>query len=815
MKKTGTERNIILLAIFIVLAVGISGFLVYQSLTQIVNSIHKEASSDFTLIVIKDISLDLLEIENSVELYTLTKSKTNLENYEKVNKRLKETIKILSGQKNENAEDTQLIDSVSYLAETKLEIWKEIKQINVVKNDPQPQFDELYSMLEKKEIDTIEVKVTIEPEKKKGLLKKIFAKKDTAVTRIDTSYVEKTVENEEIKEEIEALETGLKQQEQRKNRHELELIEQNIQLTGKLNHLIAQIEKTERDNLIEKNDEADRLATIIYKRLSAFSVMAVIMLFVVLLLFLRYLLKEGKVQKALIAAKSGAEKLAKAKEVFMANVSHEMRTPVNAIYGLTEQLLQENTSKNVNEKLGILLRSAEHLKEVVNDTLDFSKIQVNKLKIKEIDFSPENIISEILSLHKSEALAKHIDLTYSCSDPLPVALLGDPFRLKQILINIIGNAIKFTEKGSVSIVVSSKSITNKFFHLSFQINDTGIGISTENLELIFEDFVQIESDYTRKFGGTGLGLSIVKKLIELQKGKISIKSEFDKGTNVSFYIPYKIGTPENIEKPKQLNITIPEKVKSLKILGVDDDEYNRYLLKIIFEKWGVVNYYEAQNGNEAVKLALEIDFDLIFMDLRMPDISGIEASKLINKEKPNSNIVVLATITSEAEIKMCEEAGMRNFLSKPFAEAELLDTIVTVLKIDGEDTPESEDFELKELERLTNGDRVFMKEMILVFIRSSETSIKNMKLAIESENWQGISEEAHKMSAPCKHIKADDLYNSLKQLEKYAGNLEAIQRIPELILSIEKKVEKINAALLALIESETFNLNDSVESLSE
>ena len=803
MKKPGVETKVTILAIFIVVAVIITGFLVYRSLTQIVSSIHEEASSDYRLIVIKDISLDFLEIENDIQLYTLTKNRSNLKHYKAVNKRLKERIDDLTGLSNEQNEHTHLIDSFKYFVEVKLNIWEEIKQINVIRNDPRPQFEELYSMLEKKEIDTIQVEVEVEPPKKKGILKKIFGKKDTVVIRIDTSFVERTVENEEIREEIEQLETELKRREQKKNRRELQLIEQNIKVTRKLNNLIAQIEKAEREQLIEKNEEADRLATLIYNRLSTFSVMAVIMLFIVLYLFVRYLQKAKKYQKVLTLAKLEAERLSRAKEVFVANVSHEMRTPVNAIYGLTEQLLHHKTSANIKEKLSILLKSSKHLKEVVNDTLDFSKIQAQKLKLKEIDFAPDDIINEVLDLHKPESVVKNIDLLYRCNYKLPAALLGDPFRLKQILINTIGNAIKFTESGSVTFVVEAKKIDKNLFHLYFQIKDTGIGISKKDLEHIFKDFVQAESAYTRKFGGTGLGLSIVKNLIELQNGSISIESELNQGTLVSYHIPYKLGNPENIKQLKYEEIVVPDKVKGLKILAVDDEEYNRYLLKVIFEKWGV-NYQEARNGNEAVKLALENDFDLILMDLRMPELNGIEASKFIIKEKPHSNIIAVAAINGELEMKMCREAGMSNFLSKPFAESDLLNTIVSVLKINKENTTNVE-FGLEELERLSNGDHAFMKEMILIFIRSSKDGIKNMKLALKEKNWQEISDAAHKMAAPCKHIMANDLYDEIKQLEKNTENSEALHSVPELVLSIEQKVERINKSLSELIESGSLN----------
>jgi len=800
MKRSRVETNIMIFALFIVLAVGASGFLIYRSLTEIVNSIHYEVDSDYRLIVIKDISLDLMEVENLIQLYTITKNRSSLKHYREVSKRLTDRTNILIGLSHHHNETTYLNDSVKYYVDAKLDIWKKIRQLNIIEDDPTPQFDTLYSMLEKKEIDTVQVEVQVEPPKK-GFLKRLFSKKDTIETRIDTTFIEKSVESDEIKEEIEQLQTELQEREDRKNRREIQLINQNIEVTGKLNNLIARIEQAERDFLIQKNEEADQLATLIYKRLSTFSIAIVAMLFVVLYLFISYLIRSRKYRKVLTAAKQETERLARAKEVFMANVSHEMRTPVNAIYGLAEQLLEHNSGSENNEKLSVLLKSSKHLKEVVNDMLDFSKIQANKLKLEKVDFSPDSIVKEVLDLHKPDAFKKNIDLSYHKKGELPVALLGDPIRLKQILINIISNAIKFTERGNITLSVEAKKVTSFLYHIHFQVKDTGIGISKENLEHIFDDFVQVETDYTRKFSGTGLGLSIVKKLVELQKGKIQIESEIDQGTVVSFHIPFRLGKPENIKHETKQEVDIPDNFKKLNILVVDDEEFNRFLLKVIFEKWGT-GYQEAKNGKEAVKLALENDFDIILMDLRMPDLNGIEASKLIIKEKPDSNIIAVAAISGESELKMCKEAGMMNFLSKPFAESDLLEVITSVVKPYKYNDSVNGEFGLEELERLSNGDEMFMKEMIRIFIRSSQTGMKNIKNAFKENNWLEISEAAHKMAAPSKHLMANDLYDKIKLLETNTGKQRSLDTVPDLIATIEKKVDRINKSLSKLLESD-------------
>lgn len=799
MKKPGIETRVTIIAILIVVAVIISGYLVHRSLTQIVSSIQTEASPDFRLIVIKNIALDVLEIENNLEVYSISKSKSDLTNYENVKDRLKGRTILLTGLSTDVNRNPELSDSIKNLVDLKIGILDKIRQINSVKTNSQEQFNELYSQLEKTEVDTLQVEVEVAPQPKKGFFKKIFGKKDTATVRIDTSFVEKTVVDEGIKEDIRQLETDIRQREQRKNRIELRLIEQNIQISARLNQVIAQIEKNERDKLISKKDEADRLAKIIYERLSAFSIIAVLLLFVVLYLFVRYLQRAKTYQRVLTAAKQETERLAAAKEVFIANVSHEMRNPVNSIYGLTEQLLNQASDIKSKQHLSVLLKSAEHLKKVVNDTLDFSKIQAKKLKLERIDFSPENVVKEVIDLFKPDADAKNVKLTCQCPDNLPKALLGDPFRLKQILINTVGNAVKFTEKGSVSLRLEVQEIKKDFYLLHFRIKDTGIGISKENLGLIFEDFVQVASDYKNKSNGTGLGLSIVKKLIEMQDGKIEIESELNKGTQLSFTLPFKPGNPENISHFIPSEIVIPEKIKNLKILGVDDEEFNRYLLKVIFEKWGV-NYRDAKNGKEAVKLASEHHFDLILMDVLMPEMNGIEAAGFILENNPNTVIVAVSAVNSEAEIELFNAAGMRNFLLKPFSELELFTKITSVLKIDVE-KKSSADFQLTDLERMAGGDNEFLKEMIRIFIRSSQSGISTIRQELNRNNLEAISEAAHKLAAPCKHIGAGDLYDQIKKLEKNAGNRELPENLPVLISDIEHKIERINKSLTLLIDS--------------
>ena len=251
-------------------------------------------------------------------------------------------------------------------------------------------------------------------------------------------------------------------------------------------------------------------------------------------------------------------------------------------------------------------------------------------------------------------------------------------RLKQILLNLIGNAIKFTDEGIVSLKI--KSIKKKYLthHLEMIVSDSGIGIPKVNLKNIFDEFVQLENQSGKKFSGTGLGLSIVKKLVELQKGSIDVKSEPGAGTEIKITIPFQEGKKENIEELKFDSVIIPKTYKYLKVLIADDEEFNLFLMRSILKKWGV-HFQQAMDGNEVVKIALRENFDVILMDIRMPGKSGIEATKEILSRKPETKIIAVTATKEEVDKEKCIAAGMKGFLLKPFAEKNLFDQISSIL----------------------------------------------------------------------------------------------------------------------------------------
>jgi signal transduction histidine kinase/DNA-binding NarL/FixJ family response regulator len=790
MKKLKIEIQVILLTICIAVAVIVSGYLAYQSLSEIVDTIHKEARPDLKLLLIKDIATDLNEVENTIRLYSLTGNASFLHPYRQLGDSIQQKLNELARYAIPGSEEISHIDSVGILANRKLLIWDEIRALHRSKNNAHNSFSKLYSKIDTAMIqsDTIRFK----PEEKKGFFKRVFGKKDTTTPR--PVIIDKTREKEIIKKEIAGIEQQITSQAKRLQAKETVFLEKNIQLTKTLNQHIASLENSEQKRLETKTQEADSMATQTFRRMAIFTIAAVLLLIIILILFFQNLQKNRTYQQVLKKSKAEAESLAKAKEMFVATVSHEMRTPVNAIYGLTEQMLQKTNSVEMTSDLKVVHKSAEHLIALVNDTLDFSKIESQKLKIEQIDFLPDEILKEVYTLHKDSAQKKGIELIIRNYTDTNVVLQGDPIRLKQILINLITNAIKFTNQGQITLAVSGEETSEQNYLLHIEAADTGVGISKENLHLIFDEFVQLGDDLTQKQRGAGLGLSIVKKLIILQNGKIDVESTLGKGTRFTLQIPYQKGNQDNIKRWPVMQLQIPAWFRELHFLIVDDEEFNLYLIKNIMNAWGV-SFTDAYNGREAVELAAKNEYDIILMDIRMPVMDGYEATKLILQHRPSSKIIALTATTEPAAIQKIELAGMQAFLQKPFAESDLYNTILKLLPQETKETiHDATTLDLCELERISGGDTAFLNEMLRIFIRSSEEALTKFQQNSHYADRSVLAETAHKLAAPAKHLKATSLYKNLKQLENTAEN-SSFEEINELIDIISNEISRINLSL--------------------
>ena len=795
MSKFRIEIQITVLTIIIGIVVVTIGYFSYKSLSQIVYSIQQGAHPDDKLFIIKDIATDLTALENSVRLYTLTKDNADIEAFYSLEENIEKKVEELINLKEENKFDFALIDSISELSREKIKLWNEILTVHLSSKSMFPAFSELYSNLDELKIDTI-------PEDSdNNEISQINV--DSENTNTDTVFSDRSLERTAIKKDIQKLEWELYQIRKQRNEQESRLIEKNVILVEKINKQIKKAEKMTANEFLEKTVEADRLAEITYKRLALYTFSAVLLLLLALFVLFNYLKKTRAIQFALADARKKAEALAHAKEQFAANVSHELRTPVNAIYGLSEQVLQKKElDTDTSEMVSVIFKSAGHLRNIVNDTLDFSKIQSNNITFESGFFSPEEIFNEIYSLVKYDATNKGIALKFEWEGEKPGILIGDSLRLKQIIINLISNAIKFTEKGEVVALVKGFKQDDQNFELEIQVLDTGMGIEENNLAIIFDEYVQIGNHAGKKYSGTGLGLSIVKKLVELQGGKIKFESKPGEGTKVTVNIGYRIGNPSKIEQAKNEIPEIPESFRQLSILIADDEEYNRFLLKNILQKWGM-QYKEAKNGNEAFSIACKEYFDIILMDINMPEMNGIEAAKAIAECNPDIKIVAVTAVTDQLDQQACLKAGMKGFLFKPYSEKELIDTINSLINDNLKNSNESNTGQLpdfSELRHLAGDDDKFFSEMLLLFIKSMDTGITGIEAAIINKKWNEVIEKAHKMAAPVKHIGASHLYEKIKELEKLSQQSVKTESVSQVFREIKNEIEELNNLLKSYLK---------------
>jgi signal transduction histidine kinase/response regulator of citrate/malate metabolism/HPt (histidine-containing phosphotransfer) domain-containing protein len=471
--------------------------------------------------------------------------------------------------------------------------------------------------------------------------------------------------------------------------------------------------------------------------------------------------EQKRTEAELIKAKELAEKAVVIKEQFLTNMSHEIRTPMNGIIGFARILESTNLDNDQKQSVEAIKKASHNLMFIINDILDFSKIEANKVTFEAVNFSLSKTVNSVIELLCPNAKEKKIKLLYDIDPDINDNLIGDPTKLSQILVNLVGNALKFTEKGYVEVVVTEMLESETDSLIKFSVIDTGIGIPKDKIDSIFESFNQASNETTRKYGGTGLGLTITRKLVELQGGKITVESVVSKGSEFSFSLEYKKAQKGTANKTKLKNVAIaPDFLKDIKILLVEDNELNQLLAVKVFGKWDK-QIDIADNGKIAIEKITNTDYDIILMDIQMPEMDGNELTHYIRTNMGEKSKVPIIALTAHAtleEEKRCLQNGMNDYLSKPYDFNVLLEKLYQNLNKNKENIIQSTELPTPEMitEKLINfkylkdfaeGDDSFIKNMISIFLENTPETMAIILKSNKNDDIKTLKEEIHKLKS--------------------------------------------------------------------
>ena len=461
-------------------------------------------------------------------------------------------------------------------------------------------------------------------------------------------------------------------------------------------------------------------------------------------------------------AKITAEQSQRAEQQFLANMSHEIRTPMNAVIGMTHLLYETPLTAIQKEYVSSLQFSADNLMGLINNILDLSKIEAGELQFEE---EPFNLKKLMIGLHKAYELklkSQPVLVTLDFDPLVQNMILGDSTRLNQILNNLLSNASKFTQQGAINIRVLLLKKENHRYWIEFQIQDSGIGIPKEKVNLIFQNFKQADTDVSRKYGGTGLGLTIVKELVELQGGIIKVESTLSEGSIFKVLLPLSftdIKAGEEEEKNKEDRAIKENFLKKLSLLVVEDNEMNQKLITKILEIWDVT-FDLSINGMEAISLTQQKQYDMILMDINMPIIDGVEATNIIRKDKQNLNhktpIMAMTAAALLEEKNKALQAGMNDYITKPFSPNILLDKIYYLMNKDSQkpaskmlevdnETTTTPTFDLEYLYNFSNGDQKFVHDMVQTFLKEIPIALEVLQTGIIEKDWKIVHNTAHRL----------------------------------------------------------------------
>ena len=817
----------------VIFAILVAGSFTYNSFQRVLKAMDTLSQPEAKLVHLNEVMTEISNAEGSARAYTLTNEQHYLRNYWERFSTIESGIQQLREDMGNNPYQLVRIDSVSALLENKqrnLQSFLLLKD-KEAKNTP---LKKALKIIDQKAKDNPVSISPVQPtsplaarKQRQGFGRSKTGRPSSAEARnrpaLSNSTASSTAGNNsdellnDVKNIINTMESEESKMKQYLGKQELDIIEQDWLIMDQIRSIIKDVRREELA-LTEKNAaEARAIATRSVVTITIIGSFIVLGCFVFLALVFRDLTLSNYYRTNLVQSKRRAEKLAQVKEEFLANMSHEIRTPLNAITGFLAQLQKTPLNQDQHLYVSTIESSSDHLLSIVNDILDLSKIESGKLTIEEQPFTVKKVMQTVVDVMRVKAQEKNITISREVDSDLNLTLLGDAHRLRQILFNLVGNAVKFTEQGGVSVRAHTKKVTDTHVSIEFSVQDTGSGIATDKLEHIFGAFNQEDGFTGQRYGGTGLGLAICKKLIELQEGWIEVESVVGRGSTFSFLLNYPISDTSLAASPEEVATSPVVNITNQTILVVDDDQVNRLLLDVLSDAWDA-EVDIVDSGLAALEKVKQRRYDLVLTDINMPEMNGVDLMLAIKRDFPSLPIIAFtATVQTETLDKFIA-LGFDDYLLKPFKESDLRAKIAQYTTGQSFRHPSAESaavassqkdtmpaYSLSELVAITRNNTQQLIEILEFILARCPQEVNNLIDEAAEYRWSKVAAQAHKLRSSFGQIGAIGLVNDLHTVEAMA--LETSGESPELYRFVQ-----LFAAQARVIFS---NLRREIQSMGE
>ncbi len=777
----------------------------YSQVVKFTNLTQYNDLNNQQLVLVSEIATELIETENIGRRFIQSGDTVELNRYSRQIEYVQNSLDSLRGMYLDSPMKTEL-DSLSTLLSRKSENLEELHDLRT-KDRNTSYYQEVIRQLEKVDPSFNPPNYNqrfrnLEPHQRKVIIQLLEFNKESN-ERISTVSADSLIQA--VRNVLSELERENRQFREVINKKENELLVNDMVLNEQLRNLLRVIESEERTSSLARVEESEVMLKDISRTIIVVGVASILIILIFLFLIVKDISRSQRYRSQLEEAKAFTEALMQRREQFIATITHDLRSPLNTVIGYSELMEKAGLNKKQEHYLSHLKKSSEYILHLVNDLLDLSKLEADKMLVENLPFNPRNLLEDTFYNTIPDNDRKGLKLTLNISPEADCNVLSDPFRIKQILSNLITNAYKFTDEGEIIASLSMKKKIEDSYVLTFTIKDSGIGISKTKQEEIFEEFSQEHGEIEKQYGGTGLGLAIAKRITTLLEGKIDLISEPGEGSEFIVRIPVKKmkgDIPDIlIENVKE----VQENLQGKHILIVDDESSQLALSKELIKSTGM-KCQTASNGEEALDKLKNQDFHLVLTDIQMPKMDGFEFMRALKNDPGISDIPVIAISgRTNVDAEKYNEAGFAGNILKPYKPADLLFMIGQIFKVEFEDnnridrepSKESNEYSLDEIFLFAGEDQMALDTILNAFIQSTLLNLEEIKKAESLGDRERIAQIAHRMLPMFKQLKIKEIVPRLEQLEKKEGYFYANGSIYLLIEEIEVLLSELHKEVKA------------------